>query len=41
MQLNFFRSDEEYEPLDVHEMFVFYNGYFFNGILEKCTVEWS
>ena len=22
-------------------MFIFYNNYFFEGILDKCTVEWS
>ena len=36
--VSYFRSDDEFEVLDIHEMFIFYNNYFFEGILDKCTV---
>ena len=36
----FFSKGDELD-LDVHEMFVFYNEYFFQEVLDKCQVRWS
>jgi hypothetical protein len=41
MSSNYFRNDEENENVDVHELFVYYSNFFFEGVLEKCSVEWS
>jgi hypothetical protein len=41
MEKNYFKGSDEFEPFDVHELFLFYNSYFFQNILEKCSVEWS
>lgn len=38
MEAIYFKSDDEYDNIDVYELFNFYNGYFFHGTLEKCTV---
>ena len=37
----YFWSQEEYDILDIYDMFSFYNNYFFEGELEKCFVGWS
>ena len=29
----FFRSEDEFEVLEVYELFAFYNSYFFDGVL--------
>lgn len=41
MKDSYFKSDDDYDNIDVFELFNFYNHYFFQGTLEKCTVEWS
>lgn len=30
---NYFRSEDEYDLIDVYELFGFYNTYFFKGML--------
>lgn len=41
MYNKYFRSDDEHEIIDIHEMFLYYNTFFFQDTLEKCYVEWS
>lgn len=41
MENKFFRSDNDYEILDIYEMFGYYNKFFFEERLDKCYVEWS
>lgn len=41
MENKFFRSGNDYEILDIYEMFGYYNKFFFEERLDKCYVEWS
>lgn len=34
-------SDPDTAIYDVHELFQFYNSFFFHGVLDKCVVRWT
>lgn len=37
----YFRSEDEFDVIDVYDLFAFYNRCFFEGVLASTTVEWS
>jgi hypothetical protein len=37
----YFYSEDVNAIYDIYVLFKYYNEFFFDGILEKCTIEWS
>ena len=37
----YFKTEDTGTVYDVHDLFQYYNNYFFSGLLEKCSVRWT
>ncbi len=41
MNAKYFKSEEDHQIIDIFDFFAYYNSFFFEGVLERCIVEWS